>query len=535
MVNNVKIQSIDIERLRVGKFTLESLTTGMYSDPLTIFREYIQNACDSIDIAVKNGVLKSKICQSLNDNLNGKIHIRTNSSKKEITIRDNGIGVPWSKAWNVLGNIGKSEKLFEEHRGFRGIGRLGGMSYCDELIFETSFFDEEYKTIIKWNCKELRDFLRPGEFEEHDLIDVMESISSITKEKVKKNEHYFEVKLINVNSKYPVLLDETQIISYISQNAPVPFNPQQFIYAKSIKDDFVKFGYTIPEYSIFLNDDPNRLTKPYKSLVVARRDKEKDKHHHIVGYDIVYPISKEASNLFIGWVGKREKYDETVQIKDKEVSGIRLRKGNLQIGNNEILKDYFREDRQTHYFIGEIHILSNNVIPNARRDNFEMAENYPIILDDLKEIAKTLSKRIRENSDEKSFMKEVTNAEELIKEINNKAKSGFTSRIQQDELFTEVDEVQKKLKKITEKKNVNEKVVNEAKEKIDAISKLDNIIINGKCDNFILKTVSTKYSRKEKKIICRIFEILDTLKNEKPSVFEDLITIIKERILEELN
>ena len=38
--------------ISVGKFTLESLTTGMYSEPESCFREYIQNAVDSIDIVM---------------------------------------------------------------------------------------------------------------------------------------------------------------------------------------------------------------------------------------------------------------------------------------------------------------------------------------------------------------------------------------------------------------------------------------------------------------------------------------------------
>ena len=40
-----------------GKFLLEILTKGMYSNPMHIYREYIQNSCDSIDKAVAAGVL----------------------------------------------------------------------------------------------------------------------------------------------------------------------------------------------------------------------------------------------------------------------------------------------------------------------------------------------------------------------------------------------------------------------------------------------------------------------------------------------
>lgn len=36
----------------IGKYTLESLTNGMYASPLDLYREYIQNAVDSIDAAI---------------------------------------------------------------------------------------------------------------------------------------------------------------------------------------------------------------------------------------------------------------------------------------------------------------------------------------------------------------------------------------------------------------------------------------------------------------------------------------------------
>ena len=35
----------------IGKYAIESLTTGMYTDPFVIYREYIQNATDAIDDA----------------------------------------------------------------------------------------------------------------------------------------------------------------------------------------------------------------------------------------------------------------------------------------------------------------------------------------------------------------------------------------------------------------------------------------------------------------------------------------------------
>ena len=42
----------------VGKFTLESLTTGMYSDARIVYREYIQNSVDSLENAVELNIIK---------------------------------------------------------------------------------------------------------------------------------------------------------------------------------------------------------------------------------------------------------------------------------------------------------------------------------------------------------------------------------------------------------------------------------------------------------------------------------------------
>ena len=47
--------------LVIGKYTLESLTNGMYASPLDLYREYIQNAVDSIDTARDNNLERKKI------------------------------------------------------------------------------------------------------------------------------------------------------------------------------------------------------------------------------------------------------------------------------------------------------------------------------------------------------------------------------------------------------------------------------------------------------------------------------------------
>ena len=63
-----------------GANILENLTTGMYQDSKVIYREYIQNACDQIDKAVNDRILKQG---------EGTIDIWPDRDLRTIVIEDN--------------------------------------------------------------------------------------------------------------------------------------------------------------------------------------------------------------------------------------------------------------------------------------------------------------------------------------------------------------------------------------------------------------------------------------------------------------
>ena len=131
----------------VGKYTLESLTNGMYASPFDLYREYIQNAVDSIDDAISQGLIQK------NDS---RIEIFVDSKTHTIRIKDNGCGIGTKNAEKTLIDIGNSKKNRIVSRGFRGIGRLAGLGYCDSLSFITSAFGESEKTTITFDAKKLK-------------------------------------------------------------------------------------------------------------------------------------------------------------------------------------------------------------------------------------------------------------------------------------------------------------------------------------------------------------------------------------------
>ena len=113
----------------VGKDILEVLSNAMYVDPLAIYREYIQNAADAIDEARRTSVLSLKET--------GTVEIEIDIEKRTATIRDNGTGISAAEFESRLTSFGASVKRGTNSRGFRGVGRLSGLAYCQELLFRS--------------------------------------------------------------------------------------------------------------------------------------------------------------------------------------------------------------------------------------------------------------------------------------------------------------------------------------------------------------------------------------------------------------
>ena len=169
-----------------GKYLLEILTKGMYSNPMHIYREYIQNASDSIDKAIATGVLLAA---------DAVIHIDINRSSHTIIIRDNGVGIEAETAQTKLMSVGASDKDGINERGFRGIGRLGGLAYASQVQFITSALGESTKTIMTCDCDRLQQLLQKSNNETADIMETFRAISKFDAAQEAPESHYFEVRL----------------------------------------------------------------------------------------------------------------------------------------------------------------------------------------------------------------------------------------------------------------------------------------------------------------------------------------------------
>ncbi len=355
---------------KIGKTVLETLTSGMYDDARFVFREYIQNAADQIDEAVELGILKEKS--------EGKIDIIIDTENKKITITDNATGVPQKDVVRLLGDVANSQKDSTKRKGFRGIGRLGGLGYCDKLIFETSFKGESVKCKMILDAKLLKRIIDNRQ----DNSDAMAAMSVITVQdppKVEDSEkHYFRVILENVHSED--LLKVHFVTDYLSMVAPVPFS-SDFKFTQEIKTYFKGRNLILDEYNIEINSET--LYKRYKNTF----SDDKGIVSNLIGVDFVDIRNDNEELLATCWYGYRE--FSNIALDELNIErGIRIRTKNIAIGNEFTCSRFFNLKVTNFRFIGEIHTLNEGFIPNARRDYFTENTTYQQFEKNIKEILK---------------------------------------------------------------------------------------------------------------------------------------------------
>lgn len=486
--------------VQVGKYTLESLTTGMYSDPKIVYREYIQNSVDSLENAVRQGIIEQSSM---------RIDIIVSEENSRISIRDNGTGIKSSETQATLMNVGNSKKRNANNRGFRGIGRLGGMSYCDTLIFSTSYEGENCKTIVTFDCKTLKKLLVPGQYEDLSLSDVLRKITTIEVQPEKTEKHYFVVEMENVSGSSDLLnIDAAK--SYISQVAPLPYQTRHFIYISQLKEFLKDHGYGLEEFPIFVGEEESDLEpvyKPNKSRFRADRNKKTVDEISSMAY---FDVTIDGELYALGWYGNCGWYGF---LSDREISGFRVRKGNILIGDSKTLNGIFKESRFNGWTQGEIFIVTDKLVPNARRDDFEQNEAYYQLIDTLSTgVAVDIARAIREASQTRNdpSMKVLKEMDKKISEANAITSEGFNSSVDKDKLVEELETAVEKLRKTKVKDEYTpkkEELCQKLEETVKQVASSNNYKINkissgiDKKSKNVLKTVSDILSKKLSKFL----------------------------------
>jgi len=405
----VKPKHVETGEVVVGKDILELLANAMYVDPLTIYREYIQNAADSIDEARNAGA-------SINI---PRIDIHLDHATRTVKIRDNGAGISNTDFVKLITAVGASHKRGANLRGFRGVGRLSGLGYCQELVFRGKAADDPRIVEVTWNGRALREKVRDAGYQ-GSLSDIItEVVTYSAAPAADKAESFFEVEMRKVGRlRNDLLLNEQLIRTYISQVAPVPFDPA-LKFGEALQSFLTKHDVR-PPIHIELNDESGPVYHRVRDQIEFNpkvTDTLRDIEHIEIRDD-------EGEVAAFGWIAHHS-YLGAVP-KRLGFGGIRMRAGNMQVGDESVLAPLYPEQRFAAWVIGDVHVCSKKIVPNARRDDFEHNIHYTWLQSEIGMLANRFAHLIRSSSQQRQHLRTAQISIQAIDDWVDLAKSQNT-------------------------------------------------------------------------------------------------------------
>jgi len=482
---------------KIGAFVLETLTTGMYANPLDSIREYVQNAFDSIAEAERFEFLGRN---------EGIIVATIDRDSRALSIRDNGAGLSSSDVIPRLLNIGMSAKRYGQTAGFRGIGRLAGMAYCKRVRFITSRKYEDETSTITFDCEGIRKSISPSLKEVEELADVLRKNTSQDLSEAPKEDHFFEVRLEGLDETVPSFLKLEDLETYLAQVAPVEYDAQRFVFATKIEEWARNHGLRIPHIKLLLEESGHgtqrQVFKPFKTHYQTRRG-----NYQFDIKDIgFYPDTLDDTATFWLWYSKT---DLLGMFGDPDVAGLRFRRDNIGIGGPDRVSELFpgNEGRLNSWMMGEIHVLSNEIVPNARRDGFEATPAANVLRKALAPFIEGHCKACHDASSAagRPTAKVISSAKATIKAVKEALKVGLVSHEERDGLLKKLEKEIDRVRKAKETKDT-------AKEKqqcagvLTSLQAMQNRIQDE--ETLAIRKIRSTLDRKQRKIVVDILQVV---------------------------
>ena len=282
-------------------------------------------------------------------------------------------------------------------------------------------------------------------------------------------------------------MDIDNVRDYLLQHAPLQF-ASEFKWGRTISEKMRLLGYTIPQYRILLNGET--LFKPYRDTFIS--DRVKRNVDMIRDVDVQVFSRGEAPSAIL-WYAKTNFFGTII---DNSIKGLRVRQGNILIGDKGSCNHLFKEERFNGWMIGELHIIDKEIIANSRRDGFEKNTAYYELDEMLREWAFRISKDIRHISYERSL----TSPKKVVAEAERLEDLGDVNDLFTEDLsFTE---------DVSEGSFLDESESDELAE-TDYIAKLGQFLNQQKKQTkYAALNLNGKLTMEQRKVLERVFDLI---------------------------
>ena len=463
---------------QLGVHLLESITLGMYSEPLHCVREYIQNAFDSIRAARREGLLGAE---------DGCIDVFVDPHTSTLRIRDNGTGLGPEEAIVRLVDIGYSAKADTAdgaavNAGFRGIGRMAGISYCDRLVFETSEGDDR-GCAVTFDAKAINQLTRPGQAPT-TIADAINRNCLAEERPFDSNTRFLQVSLEQVTN--PALLDVEGLSRYLEQTAPVRQDPTTWRFQSKIRSFADSAGHpeSLDTVSIRIRGADGAVVReiyrPFKDSFTTRNARGQAPRRVDVSDVIALPRNGE----YQGWWGWLAVHSRRGALADVPFGGLRVRMHNIAVGDPSLVQALWTSPPLALWCFGEVHVVDPALVPNSQRDDFEPSDALSRLHAQLADEMRGIEKDIRDESkDRNTSVRKITQrAERATKHARRRLEEGLTSHNEKTKLVETLDKEVDRLNNTMQRRTRTDeriqleqtlRVVEDLKEEISKVRRTD--------------------------------------------------------------
>lgn len=332
------------ELKHVGSSLLNELAKGLYR-PESVMREYIQNAIDA------HKLWEIEFGQKLETPV--QIEFRTNG----ISVIDYGIGMNLDEVRNVKSVAVSPKQVLDPALGLtghKGVGIWAGLSFFEVLTLRTTKRGLPKGYQITLHFKKILDSIN----ERTDIGTALNPNYEIHEYDENEEEHYTDVTLTNPLQSADWFLDYDSIYTAIKRICPCPIDPN-FVFHDEVNDWYRNNGFeTFP-----IKLDGNPVFRDYAGNVGDFTNDPIRIGENVVA-QIWYAVSKKGM----------------MRPTKNELIGFRI------IQNGFVIKDdnpYSGPEsgfdpisiaQYPSWFVGEIHVTSDDLHPNLARDDFTETE-----------------------------------------------------------------------------------------------------------------------------------------------------------------
>lgn len=397
----------------VGSKIIDQLSTDVYTGPDSIMRELVKNGYDAL--------IAPNLDEIDDDDFERRIVVsrsRDNNGVGRLFIADNGLGQDLNdlKA-NVQISISRKQDELENATGFRGLGSWAILGGGSQVVISSSKLGDTNEYRLTLDVKRIYEKL--GAMTTLDDVLNDKKCISFTSDRKDADDHFTTVEIIcdgeatkvnghELNRLYAFTdPDEDDLRDILIRACPIPFADNGGSY-EQIHAIYEETGYVpIP---IVL--DGERLERRLPASV-----SEFKRHELIIG----------DTTAAIAWVVEDPDQSRELvnRINEQQHSlgraGLQLMKFNVPIGRKNLFGDNVRSTI-LNWFIGEIHIVAPDVLPDAGGNNLRAGTARESFLKELRSFYKKLEEQAESKSTRLSLIRRMQQGQEAARKLQDKDK-----------------------------------------------------------------------------------------------------------------